>query len=107
MNDVHDKMMEHISLAVIIDEKLATGALAEERRVHGLYQWQIDLEGFLYGALNGMAYNNSATCASGLKAGINYAFQMMQFSEVYLPWNTLKFSVAMNKLSDAGNTVYA
>jgi hypothetical protein len=107
MADLHETMMSHVSLAAVIEDQRVTGKLKEKRLKAGLYPWQVDAENFLYGALNGMSYNGSASCNSGLKSSITYLFDMFEFSSVYLPWDTMKFVIAGQKLSEAGNTIYA
>lgn len=107
MADVHDQMMHHVNLASTIEDMRVSGRLADKRRVAGLYQWEIDLENFLYGGLNGFSYNNTAACNSGLKSGINYVFDALAHSSIYLPWDVMKFSISLQKVQEAGNTIYA
>lgn len=64
------------------------------------------LEYFLYGFLQGMSFNETASCKAGLINTIYYAFEAFDYREVYLPWNTLKFGVATTKLTESTNTIY-
>jgi hypothetical protein len=48
-----------------------------------------NLEYFLFGFLNGMSFNESVACNSGLVNAILYGFECYQYKEVYLPWNTI------------------
>jgi hypothetical protein len=64
------------------------------------------LESFAYGLLQGMSFNETVNCKAGLFNTIYYAFDALDYREIYLPWNTLKFGVATTKLTEATNTIY-
>ena len=60
----------------------------------GNTQEEQQFEEFLYGALDGMSFKESATCFKGLKSTIYYAFEALNYREVYNPKNILKFGIA-------------
>jgi len=64
------------------------------------------LENFLYGLLRGWSYGTQNVCQKGLTTAIGSFFEALDYSEIYKPWNTMKFTLAMNRLQEAGNTIY-
>ena len=98
-------MMKHVDKASTIHELRASGKLKEFRGELSAEARMI--EEFLYGFLEGMSFKEQASCYSGLTSMIYQGFEALNYREVYKPWNTLKFTVATQKFSEATNVVYA
>lgn len=105
MRLVHDNMMRHGEKSAKIDMIRKSGMMPDIRQGNTIEEQQF--EEFLYGALDGMSFKESATCFTGLKSTIYYAFEALNYREVYLPKNTIKFGIAAQKFSEATNTIYA
>ena len=67
-----------------------------------------NFENFLKGLLRGMTFaNDNGACKGGLLNIVTEAFHLLDYREIYIPSNTMKFMISMNKLNEASNTVYA
>jgi hypothetical protein len=53
-----------------------------------------------------MSFNETVNCKAGLVNTIYYAFEVLQYRQIYVPSNTIKFAVATSKLTEATNTIY-
>lgn len=106
MNVLHNKMMTMNAKA---DMSLAAAARGETvSKKIGLDPAYQTFEQFLKGLLKGMTFaNDGGACKSGLLEIVDQAFNLLQYREIYVPSNTMKFAISVNKLSDASNTVYA
>lgn len=51
--------------------------------------------------------NDGGACKGGLIEVVDQAFNLLDYSAIYIPSNTMKFVISVNKLNDASNTVYA
>lgn len=105
MGVVHDNMMRHNERSSHIDMMRKGGMMPSYRAGNTVEEQQF--EEWLYGALDGMSFKESATCFTGLKSTIYYGFEALNYRQVYIPSNTIKFAIAAQKLSEATNTIYA
>ena len=58
------------------------------------------------GFLNGASYSAASVCVSGLTNYIAAVFNVLEHTAIYIPSNTVKFSIALNDLQSASNTIY-
>lgn len=65
------------------------------------------IEDIFYGLIEGTTAYFSDSCRGGLVNTINGVFRMVDHSAVWLPWNTIKFSMSTNNAIEATNTVFA
>lgn len=106
MNRLHSKMMEINARGDLILDQLEKGQTVSKR--HNLGSTFDSFESFLKGALSGMTFvNDGGACKNGLLEIVDQAFNLLNYREIYIPSNTMKFGISINKLSEAGNTVYA
>jgi hypothetical protein len=106
MDRLHNKMMAMTARADQSLEALSHGETVSKRI--GLDQNYQELEAFLKGLLNGMTFSNDGgACKSGLIEMVDQGFNLLDYREIYIPSNTMKFVISINKLNDATNTVYA
>jgi hypothetical protein len=106
MNSLHNKMMKRAARGEHIMEMAERGELQSTRI--GLEQNYVVMESFLKGLLKGLTFaNDGGSCKNGLLDLVDQAFNLLEYREIYKPQNTMKFVVSINKLTDAGNTVYA
>ena len=68
------------------------------------YQYQED---FLYGVLEGMSIVGAQACQDALTLLIWSFYEAIQYSQAWLPWETVKLMIALAKMQEAGNTIYA
>lgn len=105
MASIHHTMLKHVDQAHQIMEWRKSGKLAEMRGE--LSKEARMAEEFLFGLLDGMSFKESMTCYGGLVNVVYQGFEALNYRQVYAPWNTLKFTIATEKLAEASNTVYA
>ena len=106
MDVLHNKMMKLQAQGEVIEAKMSRGETVSMKL--GLEPEYAFFENFLKGLLRGMTFaNDNGACKNGLLGVVEQAFNLMEYREIYNPSNTMKFIISMNKLSDAGNTVYA
>ena len=77
MSIIHDNMITHGEKANKIDMIRKSGMMPAIRKGNTLEEQQF--EEFLYGALDGMSFKESATCFTGLKSTIYYAFEALNY----------------------------
>lgn len=106
MNALHNKMM-HINAKGEAIMAAAERGDTQSKRI-GLVSTYITLESFLKGFLKGMTFaNDGGSCKNGLLEIVDQAFNLLEYREIYIPSNTMKFTISVTKLSDASNTIYA
>ena|ERR1700761_4540093 len=106
MSHLHRNMMRSNARAENSLAALARGETTSKRI--GLEAEYVTLESFLKGLLDGMTFSNDGgACKGGLIDIVDEAFNLLTYREIFIPSNTMKFVISVNKLSDAGNTVYA
>ncbi len=64
-------------------------------------------EKFLYGLLDGLAEQGTNACKDGLALLIWSVYEAIEYRDAYIPRNTMKFTMALSKLNEATNTIYA
>jgi hypothetical protein len=65
------------------------------------------MEAFLYGILEGLSFGDNPTCKGGLVSGVYYAFTALENKEIYNPSKIIKFQIAVQKVVESSNTIYA
>jgi hypothetical protein len=106
MDHLHNKMMAAVGRSENSLAALDRGQTVSAKI--GLEEEYVLLESFLKGLLRGMTFSNDGgACKSGLIDVVDQAFNLLEYREIFIPSNTMKFAISVNKLSDAGNTVYA
>ena len=63
-------------------------------------------EAITFGVIDGIVAYFSTTCHTGLFAFIDAAFRILDYWEIWLPWNLMKFNMSINYLFEATNVVF-
>jgi hypothetical protein len=99
-------MMKANAKGQLIEANLEKGLTVSKRL--NLGDTYDQFESFLKGLLKGMTFqNDNGSCKNGLLDIVEEAFNLIEYREVYIPSNTMKFMIALNSLNEAGNVVYA
>ena len=105
MEQLHNNMMRINAQGQAIEAAMDRGESVSKRI--GLSQYA-DFENFLKGLLRGMTFaNDNGACKGGLLTIVQEAFNLLEYREIYVPSNTMKFMISLNGVNKASNTVWA
>ena len=96
--------MKHSSIAEQIRAQRVERAYEDMSAREINYQYQED---FFQGFLEGISKGGQLQCQDGLTLFIWSIYQAIEYREAYLPWETIKLAIALAKLNESSNTIYA
>ena len=64
-------------------------------------------ETILFGLIDGIVAYFSAFCNAGMFQLVDAAFRLIDYYEIWIPSNLMKFNMSLNNLVEAGNVVFA
>ena len=91
----HAKVSQYRYLKAEAEDDESTFSISESL---GYADWIVDVEYFLLGFLNGLSFEGFDVCSTGLSSAVIAGIDCIQYIEVYIPENTMKFTLATVEL---------